>query len=166
MPGMFAEFKLPGPPPPTSQLQECMVVHASRDESKLFVDPAYHIGSAFAPGPCEADAVFRIFEGSRAPPPPMSEEDRLDRMRRRLPVREVYGEAYDRRVIGYEDVARVCRTLVNPPYVEEEIRFFLRRFGMAVRLPNFARGESFCCCCGKKLPGNVLILPTRVSGAL
>lgn len=128
---MFGEFSLPPQPAPMRVLKDCLKVTGSRVESNLFVDPEYVIESVDTPGPCEADAIFRVFEGGRAPAPPLTDEERADLVRRRQPVTESYDETYDERMIDAKDVQRVCKALVEPERVNEEVRFFLQRFGMA-----------------------------------
>jgi hypothetical protein len=84
---MFVEFKLDAQPPPMAVLRESLVVHAMRDESKAFVDLRYVVESGDAPGPCEADAIFRVFEGARAPPRPLSDVE-IYELRRKRQVRQ------------------------------------------------------------------------------
>ena len=88
VPGMFVEFKLGPLPPPMSVLRDSLIVHAMRDESKTFVDLRYVLENGETPGPCEADAIFRMFEGERAPPRPLSDEEQYE-LRRKRQVRVV-----------------------------------------------------------------------------
>jgi len=83
VPGMFVEFKLDPQPPPMSVLRDSLVVHAMRDESKTFVDLRYVLENGDTPGPSEADAIFRMFEGDRAPPRPLSDEEQYELRRKR-----------------------------------------------------------------------------------
>jgi len=131
---MFGEFSLPPQPPPMRVLRDCLRVTASRDESKFVIDPEYAIEGSDTPGRCEADAIFRVFEGKRAPAPPLTDVERADLERLRRPVVETFDDSYDDRVVFAKDVLRVCEALVEPERVDEEVVHFLRRFGMVEHL--------------------------------
>jgi hypothetical protein len=130
LPGMYNDLKLPPPPPPLPILKDSIAVRALRDEYGFFVSLDYYIEGIDEVGPCEADAIFRVFEGPRAPPLPLSDEDRSDLLRRRRPVDDDYDDSYEDRTIDIKDVRRVCKALCEPDVVESEVQHFIVRFGM------------------------------------
>jgi hypothetical protein len=132
LPGMFSEFTLPPPPPPLEVLKESMNVRALRNESNFLISLDYFIEGFDEVGPCEADAIFRVFEGTRAPPLPLTDEERNDSIRRKRPIIDEYDNSYDERKIDKNDVRRVCLALCEPECVDAEVEYFLKRFDMII----------------------------------